>query len=208
MTAMVLWTSKIPLILASGSQTRRAMLEAVGLSLKAVPVDLDERRIEASARQAGLGAADRALSLARAKALAAADRLQTDAMILGADQTLDASGHPGTKARDHKEAAAFLSLLAGKTHRLHSAAAIVQCNQVLFETVTTATLTMRPLTQKQIALYLDHMGEAAMQSVGCYQIEGLGAQLFEHIEGDHWTILGLPLLALLAFWRRRGLLAF
>jgi septum formation protein len=126
--------------------------------------------------------------------------------VLGADQTLALGPVAFHKAPDLEAARLQLSRLAGRTHALHSAIALVKDEEVVFETVETALLTMRPLSDEAIGDYLDAAGPAILSSVGCYQLEGLGVHLFETIEGDHFTILGLPLLPLLAFLRSEGLL--
>ena len=127
--------------------------------------------------------------------------------VVGADQTLALAGHLFTKPVSRSEAEEQLRRLAACVHELHSAVAVVRDGKVLFEGISAARMTMRKLSEAEIAAYLDEAGEAVTSSVGAYQLEGLGVHLFERIEGDHFTILGLPLLPLLAFFRSERLLA-
>jgi septum formation protein len=198
---MSLWQDK-PLVLASKSEVRRALLEAAGIPVVIDPADLDERGIEA--RNKGLPPADAAMLLAREKALAVSRK--RSGLVLGADQTLALGLSRYSKPADVAAARAQLKSLAGQTHTLHSAAAIARGGTVLFETVSTARLTMRPLSEAFLDAYLAAAGDRVTKSVGGYQLEGLGVHLFDKIEGDHFTVLGLPLLQLLAHFRQTGLL--
>lgn len=200
------WLSPHPPVLASGSATRAALLRAAGIATDIVRPDIDERAVEEPLRAAGFCQADRALMLARAKTMAVAAH-HPGRIVIGADQTLDAPGHPGTKARSRQEAAQFLRLLSGRAHRLHAAWCVAIHSVVVSENVETAVLHMRPVNDQYIHAYLDAVGDAALQSVGCYQIEGLGQHLFEKIDGDHSTILGLPMMAVMNFLRRKGMVA-
>lgn len=197
---MSLWQGG-PLVLASKSSARRALLEAAGIPIVVDPAGIDERASEASAPD-GKAAA---VILARTKAAAVAKRRPND-LVLGADQTLDLDSRRFSKPKSVAAAREQLAALAGRTHSLHSAAAVARGNDVLFETVATARLTMRPLDAKSLDAYLAAVGGDVTTSVGAYRLEGLGVHLFEKIEGDHFTILGLPLLALLAYFRGAGLL--
>jgi septum formation protein len=200
---MSLWLASEPLVLASRSAARRALLEAAGVPIELHPADLDERGLEAGAvSEAPIAIA---ALLARAKASVVA-RLHPGRLVLGADQTLALGAERFAKPVDRTAARAQLRALSGRTHELNSAIAFVQDAAVVFEYVDTAWLTMRSLSDRFLDLYLDAVGNAAAASVGAYQIEGPGIQLFEQVEGDYFTILGLPLLAALDFLRRRGCL--
>lgn len=201
---MALWLAAQPLVLASRSAARRALLEAAGIPAEPHPADVDERALEAHA--AAETPAAIAAHLARAKAASVA-AWQPGRLVLGADQTLALGGEHFAKPADRAAAGAQLRALSGRTHELHSAIAFVQDGAVLFECVDTARLTMRPLSDNFLDLYLDAIGDAATASVGAYQVEGPGIQLFERLDGDYFTILGLPLIAVLDFLRRRGCLA-
>jgi septum formation protein len=201
---MSLWLAADPLVLASRSAARRDMLVAAGVPVEVRPADLDERSLESGAASAGPGTV--AAFLAREKALVVA-RANPGRLVVGADQTLALGARRFAKPVDRAAAGEQLRALAGRTHELHSAVAFVQDTTMLFEHVGVARLTMRPLSDRLIDLYLDAAGDAAAASVGAYQIEGLGVQLFERLDGDYFTILGLPLLAALDFLRQRGCLA-
>jgi septum formation protein len=199
-----LWLADQPLLLASRSQARRTLLEAAGIPIEIKPASVDERTVET---RAGLGDAQEvAALLAREKARAVA-AAHPGRLVLGADQTLALAERRFSKACDRVAAREQLRALRGKTHSLHSAVAVVRGTQIVFEHVDTARLTMRAFSDAFLESYLDAVGEAAMASVGAYQLEGAGIQLFERVEGDHFTILGLPLLPLLAWLRQAGLLA-
>jgi septum formation protein len=201
---MPLWLASEPLVLASRSAARRALLEAACVPVEVYPADIDERSLETGAGAASPDAI--AALLARAKASRVA-RLRPGRLILGADQTLALGARRFAKPLDRAAARAQLRALSGRPHELHSAISFVQDAAVLFEYVATARLTMRSLSDRFLDLYVDAVGDAATASVGAYQIEGPGIQLFERVDGDYFTILGLPLLATLDFLRRRGCLA-
>jgi septum formation protein len=201
---MGLWLASAPLVLASGSTVRRKLFEAAGIPVEVRPASLDERAVEASAPSENPSVV--AALLARAKAL----RVATDLpgrLVVGADQTLALGIRRFDKPADRAAARAQLQALAGQTHELHAAVAAVRGEGVLFEHVAVARLTMRPLSDVVLDRYLDTAGSAVTASVGGYQLEALGVHLFERIEGDHFTILGLPLLPLLAYLRTEGSLA-
>jgi septum formation protein len=201
---MTVWCGKHPLILASQSRARQTLLANAGIAFEAIPAEIDEREIQ---RASGLLAAgDIATLLAREKALWVSSR-QSDRIVVGADQTLALGTRLFSKPAGRAQAAEQLHALAGHSHELHSAVAVARNDEILFETVAVARMTMRPLTEAAINHYLDETGTAVTTSVGAYQLEGLGVHLFERIEGDHFTILGLPLLALLPFLRGEKLLA-
>jgi septum formation protein len=201
---MLLWLAAAPLVLASRSGVRRTLLEAAGIPLEVCPADVDERGLESKAPlQAPVAIA---ALLAREKAAVIAQS-KPGRLILGADQTLSLNGVRFAKPPDRPAARAQLRALSGRTHELYSAIAFVQGGTVLFEHVGVARLTMRALSDAFLDAYLDAVGHAATASVGAYQLEGLGVQLFERIDGDYFTVLGLPLTMALDFLRRHGCLA-
>jgi septum formation protein len=200
---MPLWRAARPLLLASKSVARRAMLEAAGVPVEIEPASIDERAIEARGGLNDAGAAAALLAREKAKAVAAG---HPERVVIGADQTLALGELRFSKAADRKAARAQLVALRGQTHSLHSAVAVIRGGAIAFEHVDVARLTMRAFSDAFLENYLDAAGDAVTASVGGYQLEGLGVQLFERIEGDHFTILGLPLLPLLEWLRRSGLL--
>jgi len=201
---MALWLASDPLVLASRSAARRMLLAAAGVPIELYPAGLDERALEAGV--ASPAPAEIATFLGREKALVVAAS-HPGRLVLGADQTLALGSERFAKPADRAAACAQLRALCGRTHELHSAIAFVQDATVLFEHVDTARLTMRSFSDGFLELYFDTVGDAATASVGAYQLEGPGVQLFERIDGDYFTILGLPLLAALDFLRRRRFLA-
>ena len=198
---MPLWLAPQPLVLASKSDIRGKLLAAAGLRFQIRPAQIDERAVEAAAAPPDAAAAARILARAKAEGVAAE---AAGRPVLGADQTLARDTARFTKPADRAEAREQLKALRGRTHELHSAIALVRDGVVLFEYLDTARLTMRDLSDGFIDNYLDMIGGAALTSVGAYQLEGIGVHLFESVEGDHFTILGLPLLPLLDFLRRGG----
>jgi septum formation protein len=201
---MSLWRGTFPLILASQSRARQTLLSNAGIDFEAIAADIDER---AAQQASGLSApGDIAALLARQKARSVSVRL-SGRFVIGADQTLALGEQLFSKPAGRAQAAEQFRALAGRSHELHSAVAVARDGKILFTDVTIARMTMRPLGAAEIEAYLDAAGEAVASSVGAYQLEGLGVHLFERIEGDHFTILGLPLLPLLAFLRSEGLLA-
>ena len=192
------------LILASSSKSRAEMLEAAGVAFIVEPPGLDEATMrQAISGEGSLSPHDVAEVLARAKAEAVSD-LAPKAYVIGADQTLALGNRRFSKPVNRDEASQQLHLLRGQTHVLHSALALVRDGAVLFEFTDTARLTMRDFSDRFLDDYLDMAGDAALSSVGGYQLEGIGIHLFEKVEGDYFTILGLPLLPLLAFMRQGG----
>ena len=201
---MALWLADRPLLLASKSASRRMLLQGAGIPLELMAAEIDERAVEAKAElddPAGVAAL-----LAREKALAVAAQAP-DRLVLGADQTLAVGQRRFSKPTDRAAAREQLKLLRGHAHTLHSAVAIIRDRQPIFEHRATAHLIMRPFSDAFLESYLDAVGDAVTTSVGAYQVEGTGVQLFECIEGDHSTILGLPLLPVLAALRREGALS-
>ncbi|CAH1657179.1 MULTISPECIES: Maf family protein [unclassified Chelatococcus] len=206
MIASNLWLSPAPLILASTSATRRALVDAAGIPVETEDPAVDERAIEAPLKAAGASPRDVALSLACAKALAVSQR-HPGRLVLGGDQTLDCEGTSFSKPGDREAAHRQLMDLAGRTHHLHAAAALARDGEIVFKTVSSAALTMRAMDAAFVSRYLAAAGEAVTRSVGGYQLEGLGVHLFTAITGDHFTILGLPLLSILPALRREAVLA-
>ena len=200
---MPLWLAAAPLVLASRSSARRTLLAAAGVPIEVQPADVDERKLEAGA--ASLDPAAMAVLLAREKA-ASVGQHHPGRLVLGADQMLALEGKRFAKPIDRVAARGQLRALCGRSHELHSAIAFTQGTTVLFEHVATARLTMRPFSDRFLDLYLDAAGSAATESVGAYQIEGLGIQLFERVEGDYFSVLGLPLMDVLGFLRQHGYL--
>jgi septum formation protein len=200
---MTLWRGQCPLVLASQSRARQTLLANAGITFEAVPAEIDEREIQRSSGLAAPG--DIAALLAREKAVAVSSQ-RPGRIVVGADQTLALGRELLSKPDGRAQARAQLSALAGGHHELHSAVAVVRDGRIMFEAKALARMTMRPLNVAEIDAYLDAAGEAVTGSVGAYQLEGLGVHLFERIEGDHFTILGLPLLPLLAFLRGEHLL--
>ena len=197
------WRGTAPLVLASQSHARQALLSAAGLPFEICAAAIDERGIEAPLVASGANAAGVALHLARAKALQVSAKMP-DRLVIGADQTLCLEGHLFGKPVGRAAAMAQLEALSGRTHELYSGCCVARENTVLFETVGVARLSCRRLSQAFIKAYVEVAGDTLVGSAGAYRIEGFGIHLFDAIEGDHATILGLPLLALLKFLREEG----
>jgi septum formation protein len=201
--AMTIWRGKQPLILASQSRIRQTLLANAGITCEAIPADIDERAVQDTSKLTEPGAI--ASLLAREKALFVSAK-NPGRYVVGADQTLALGLRLFNKPAGRAQALDQLRALAGNTHELHSAVAVAFDGKPVFADIAVARMTMRRLSGEEVRAYLDTAGEAVTSSVGAYQLEGLGVNLFERIEGDHFTILGLPLLSLLAFLRGRGLL--
>ena len=191
------------LILASKSAARRAMLTEAGVPFTVQVADVDEDAVKAGHDPAD--AAGLAEELARVKALAVSRR-DPDAWVLGADQTLAFAGGLVSKARSLADARARLAEMRGRPHQLHSGAALAHKGQVVWSGVDTATMRMRAFSDVFLDAYLAAEGEALLGSVGAYRLEGPGAQLFAAVEGDYFTVLGMPLWPVLAELRRAGVL--
>ena len=192
------------LILASGSAARRQILTGAGVPFSVQPADIDEEVLKEEFLAKGEPPIAIAQALAAAKALARSK--QTPGLVIGADQTLDLHGTLFNKAATLAEAEASLRLLRGKTHQLHSATALALNGQLVWQEVVSARLTMRDFSDRFLSRYLEQQGRAILSCVGCYQLESRGVQLFEQIDGDYFTILGLPLSGLLAQLRHHGIL--
>jgi septum formation protein len=201
---MPFWLADRPLVLASKSDIRRIVLTNAGIPVETQPANIDERAVEQSSTSRDPSAV--AALLAREKARTIAARLP-ERLVLGADQVLALGAQRFSKPTDRDAARTQLMTLRGKTHALHSAIALAQGDRVVFEHCGVARLTMRDFSDEFLETYLDVAGAAAMTSVGGYQLEKIGITLFERIEGDHFTILGLPMFALLAELRRTGALS-
>lgn len=190
-------------VLASGSPFRRRMLEDAGVAVEAVPANIDERAVEAAVEGSGVTPQELAAILAEAKALDVSGR-KPGRLVIGADQTLSLGDEVLHKPADMEAARRRLLLLSGKTHALNSAVVVARDGEVLWRHVGVARLTMRDLAPGFVGRHLSRVGDKALSSVGAYQIEGEGIQLFEAVEGDHFTIVGLPLLPLLGELRMLG----
>jgi len=192
-----------PIVLASASAARKAMLTAAGVAFSVDPASVDEAAIKASLSARGASDVAMAEALALSKADAIAQR-HPDALVIGSDQILSCEGRCFDKPADRAAAKEQLMALCGRPHELIAAAAVVSAGEIPWQHMDRAELVMRPFSESFIDEYLDRIGDAAFQSVGAYQIEGLGVQLFESIRGDVFTIMGMPLLPLLGFLRSRG----
>jgi septum formation protein len=201
---MPLWLAPQPLVLASKSDVRGKILAAAGLRFEIRPAQIDERAVEAQAGPLDAAGAARLLARKKAESVAAA---QPGRLVLGADQTLARGSKRFSKPANRAEVAEQLRELRGRPHELNSALVLVRDGNVLFEHVDRARLTMRNFSDAFLNDYLDMAGGAALASVGGYQLEGVGVHLFEQVDGDYFTILGLPLLPLLAFLRENGFIA-
>ena len=193
------------IILASKSAARRAVLDGAGVRYEALVAGVDEDAVKAGLLAEGAGPREIADALAELKAIRVS-RGRPE-FVIGSDQTLDLAGELYDKAETVEAARARLKLLRGKTHKLHSAVVVAKEGAPIWREVVTASLTMRDFSDAFLEDYLATEGEHALGSVGCYRLEGPGAQLFSKIEGDYFAILGLPLMGLLDLLRRHGELA-
>ncbi len=201
---MTLWRGQEPLLLASKSKARQTLLANAGILFECEPADIDERAIQESSGLSAPGEIAGLLAREKARAVALG---RTGHYVVGADQTLALGTRTFNKPADRAQAAGQLRALSGQCHELHAAVAVARDGKLLFQHVSIARMTMRPLSDAAIESYLAEAGQAVTSSVGAYQLEGLGVHLFERIEGDHFTILGLPLLPLFAFLRSENLLS-
>jgi septum formation protein len=194
-----------PIILASKSAARRAVLTGADVPFEVVVAGVDEDAVKSSMLAQGSGARDVADALAEIKALKVSQG--RPGFVIGSDQTLEFEGKLYDKVASLEAAAERLKAMRGKAHKLHSAVVVAKDGAPIWREVVTATLTMRDFSDEFLAAYLLADGEEALGSVGCYRLEGPGAQLFSKIEGDYFSILGLPLMGLLDLLRRHGALA-
>jgi septum formation protein len=201
---MTVWRGKEPLVLASQSKARRSLLANAGITFESDPAEIDEREVQLSSGLSNPGEIASLLAREKARVVSTRRRGRT---IVGADQTLALGTRIFNKPSGRVQAVDQLRALSGHCHELHAAVAVARDGKLLFEHVSIARMTMRRLDDAEIDSYLDEAGDAVTSSVGAYQLEGLGIHLFERIEGDHFTILGLPLLPLLAFFRSEHLLS-
>ncbi|MBN8959425.1 MAG: septum formation protein Maf [Rhizobiales bacterium] len=201
---MSLWLAREPLVLASKSAVRRVIVENAGIPVAVHPADIDERMLESRMKSAGPREVAQALALAKAQAVSA---MLPGRLVLGADQTLALGDTVFYKPADKDAARSQLQTLRGATHTLHAGIALVEDGAEVFAHTAVAQLTMRQFSDDFLEAYLSAAGDAVLHSVGAYQIEGAGIHLFDRIDGDQFTIMGLPLLPLLNFLRGWGYLA-
>lgn len=195
-----------PVVLASGSAIRAALLDGAGVAFSVERPGVDEDLVKESLSGEGATPAQMAETLAEMKAVRVSAR-HPNALVIGADQTLDCQGVRFDKPADRDHAKAHLLALRGKTHALHSAVAVASAGARIWHHNGRVRLAMRDLTDGFVDWYLDEAGDAILDSVGAYRLEGLGAQLFSRVDGDYFTVLGLPLLELLELLRAHGVLA-
>lgn len=200
-------TDSAHIILASGSRTRHDMLKAAGIAFTVIPANIDEDAVRESlaADEGDVDAADVAEILARTKGEEVSGQ-NSDSLIIAADQTLSMNNEIFSKPASLEEARETLVRLRGAEHFLHTAVVLAEDGEVTWSYVETARLKMRQFSSEYLSDYMLRAGAGVCQSVGAYQIEALGLQLFEEVDGNYFTILGLPMLPLLAELRRRGVI--
>tara|TARA_R110002020_G_scaffold83397_1_gene206791 strand:- start:188620 stop:189216 length:597 start_codon:yes stop_codon:yes gene_type:complete len=194
----------LAITLASGSASRRALLAGAGVEAASVKPNVDEDSAKAAMRAEGMSVRDQAMQLAELKAVKVSNR--TEGLVIGGDQMLSLEREAFDKPVDLEAARDHLRKLSGKSHTLETAIVICENGTPVWRHLARPKLTMRPLSEAFIDAYVDRVGEPLLSTVGAYQLEGLGAQLFNQIEGDYFSILGLPLLPLLDYLRIRGAL--
>ena len=196
--------SQSDIILASGSESRRNLLLSAGVEAICVKPNVDEDAAKATFRAEGMRVADQAMRLAELKAVKVSR--SREGLVIGGDQMLNLEGEAMDKPVDMADAANHLRRFSGKAHTLETAIVVAEGGQPVWRHLAKPKLTVRPLSEDFIAHYLEQSGEDLLKTVGAYQLERLGAQLFSRIEGDYFSILGLPLLPLLDYLRTRGFL--
>ena len=194
----------LDIILASGSASRRALLSGAGINAENVKPLVDEDSAKAAFRADGMSVRDQAMQLAEMKAVKVSS--SRSGLVIGGDQMLSLEGKAFDKPADMDSARGHLEAMSGKTHILETALVVAENGQPVWRHLARPRLTMRPLSDEFITQYLAEAGEQILATVGAYQLEGLGSQLFTKIEGDYFSILGLPLLPLLDYFRERGVL--
>src|SRR5947208_10976829 len=194
---MSLWRGKYPLILASQSRARQALLANAGIEFEAVAAEIDERAVQQASSLSAPG--DIAALLAREKALWVSTRRPGN-FVIGADQTLALGTRLFSKPGSRAQAAEQLRTLAGQSHELHSAVAVVRDGKLLFESADTARMTTRRLGEAEIEAYLNEAGAAVTSSVVAYQSDGVGVDLFERVEGEYFTLLGFLVLSIVSIY--------
>ncbi len=193
-------------MLASASTARAQLLTGAGVRFVCDPASVDENAVKVAAKEEDSPVTATAATLAEAKALVVSQR-HPGAFVVGADQILECDGEWFDKAVDYDDAVKTLKALRNRTHRLISAVVVVLDGVQVWQDVETASLTMRPFTDRFLRSYMDEIGSDILETVGAYRLEGVGVQLFSRIDGSFFTILGLPLLPLLEFLRREGVVA-
>lgn len=192
------------IILASGSASRRALMAGAGVTAKSIKPNVDEESAKAAMRAENVSVRDQAMQLAEMKALKISSR--EPGLVIGGDQMLNLDGEAFDKPSDLDKASDHLRKLSGKSHRLETAIVIAENGEFVWRHLARPKLTVRTLSEEFIQAYVKQCGEALLSTVGAYQLEGMGAQIFSKIEGDYFSILGLPLLPLLDYLRVRGVL--
>ncbi len=195
----------IAVILASGSASRRSLLQNAGVEAACIKPNVDEDSAKAAFRAENMSVRDQAMRLAEMKAMKVS--LQHEGLVIGGDQMLALGNEAFDKPVDLDGARSHLTKLSGKTHTLETAIVVCENGRPVWRFLARPRLTMRSLSPEYIDAYVDDVGQPLLSTVGAYQLEGLGAQLFTSIEGDYFSILGLPLLPLLDYFRTRGVLS-